>query len=106
MLSHEENVVQARRESVGSLRLLTLFLTGFFMIIAGMLLLIISTVLYGNNTPNFGGVIFIGPIPIVVGVGSDLMWTALLAVVLSILSIVLFLVLRRRMFTETKAANV
>jgi uncharacterized membrane protein len=106
MLTHEENAVQAKRESVVSSRLLTLFLTGFFMIIAGMLLLIISTVLYGNNPPNFGGVVFIGPIPIVVGVGSDLMWTALLAVILSILSIVLFLVLRRRMFTETKEANV
>jgi uncharacterized membrane protein len=106
MLTHEENAVQAKRESVGSLRLFTLFLTGFFMIIAGMLLLIVSTVLYGNNPQNFGGVIFIGPIPVVVGVGSDLMWTALLAVVLSILSIVLFLVLGRKLFAETEEADV
>jgi uncharacterized membrane protein len=105
MSTDEENAVQTNREPIGSSRLLILFLIGFSMAIAGMLLLIIATMLYGTNSPDFGGVIFIGPIPIVVGIGSDPIWTVLLALVLSILGIVLFLVLRRKMLTETEEAS-
>jgi uncharacterized membrane protein len=51
------------------------------------------------------GVIFIGPIPIVVGIGSDPMWTALLAVILTVLSVILFLIPHRKLHTGTEKAS-
>jgi hypothetical protein len=49
MSTDEENAVQTNREPIGSSRLPILFLIGFFMAIAGMLLLIIATILYGTS---------------------------------------------------------
>ncbi|NIU84017.1 MAG: DUF131 domain-containing protein [Candidatus Thorarchaeota archaeon] len=45
---------------------------------------------------SFGGVIFVGPIPIVLGAGPHSFWAILLAVGLTILGFILFLVLRKR----------
>jgi uncharacterized membrane protein len=105
MIAHRENAVQASRESSGSRKLFILFLAGFFTVLAGLLVLIIATVLYGSRSVNFGGVILIGPIPIVVGIGSDPIWTVLLAVILTVLSAILFLVPHRKTYAETEKAS-
>jgi len=105
MATHRKNVTQASHGSAGSRKLFILFLAGVFTVVAGLLVLITASVFYGSRSANFGGVIFIGPIPIVVGIGSDPMWTALLAVILTVLSVILFLIPHRKLHTGTEKAS-
>ncbi len=72
---------------------LVLFFIGFFMILAGIIILVVAAVLSGSA--DFGAVIFIGPFPVVVGTGPSAEWMVLFAVIISILSIVVFFLLRR-----------
>jgi uncharacterized membrane protein len=45
---------------------------------------------------SFGTVVFVGPIPIVLGAGPHSLWAISLAVAITILGVILFLVLRKR----------
>ncbi len=67
-----------------------LFWVGFFLIFAGSLLIVISS-LYSDNGVNVG-IIVIGPIPIIVGTGSYAFFVVLLllAIVLTIICVALF----------------
>lgn len=71
-----------------------LFIIGFFLIFVGIILLIVATVL-SDGSANFGAFIFIGPFPIVVGAGPEAPLMILFAIILTVLSIIMFLVLRR-----------
>ncbi|NWG10204.1 DUF131 domain-containing protein [Candidatus Bathyarchaeota archaeon] len=84
-------------ESRGSQKFLVLFLIGFVMIFVGTTILVITALFFGGSTISFGGVVFIGPFPIVIGVGPDADLMVLFATILAILSIVTFLILRREM---------
>ena len=75
---------------------LMLFILGFFIIFVGVTVLIVATVLL-DNLQSFGVLIFIGPFPIVVGIGPETSWMALLVVVLTILSIIVFVMSCRKM---------
>jgi uncharacterized membrane protein len=55
----------------------------------------VATMLYSEGSANFGGVIFIWFIPIVFGVGPEATWMIIFAIILAVLSIVMFLILRR-----------
>jgi len=77
-------------------KFLVLFVIGFFMIFVGILLIVIA-VIFGDSSVNFGALIFIGPFPIVVGTGPEAPWMVLFAIILTVLSIVMFLILRREM---------
>jgi uncharacterized membrane protein len=74
---------------------LALFIVGFFMTLIGIIILIVATMLYGEDSANFVALIFIGPIPIVVGAGPQAGWMVLFAIVLAVLSIITFLIMRR-----------
>ena len=71
-----------------------LFIIGFFTIFVGIIILMVATVL-SDGSANFGVFIFIGPFPIVVGAGPEAPWMILFAIILAVLSITMFLVLRR-----------
>ncbi|MBE0520254.1 DUF131 domain-containing protein [Candidatus Bathyarchaeota archaeon] len=71
-----------------------LFIIGFFLIFVGIIILIVAAVL-SDGSANFGAFIFIGPFPIVVGAGPEAPWMILFAIILAVLSIIIFLVLRR-----------
>ena len=71
-----------------------LFIIGFFTIFVGIIILMVATVL-SDGSANFGVFIFIGPFPIVVGAGPEAPWMILFAIILAVLSIIMFLVLRR-----------
>ena len=77
-------------------KFLALFLLGFFIMLAGILVLVMVAALSGNSSVNFGGVIFIGPIPIVFGAGPDALALIVLSMVLAVLSIVMFIITRKR----------
>jgi uncharacterized membrane protein len=68
---------------------------GLVLILVGITLVVAATMLSGE-TVAAGAVIFIGPIPIVVGTGSCSIWAMILAVVLVILGIFMFVIYRKR----------
>lgn len=74
---------------------LILFFIGFFIIFAGVLFLV-AAALFSGETANIGGVIFIGPIPIVFGAGPEAHWLVLFAIILAVLSIIMFFILRKK----------
>lgn len=91
--------VDADSDNRGSIvRKLGLFFVGFMVMLAGTLLLITATATSSHEgSSSFGGVIIIGPIPIIFGSGPDAAWMVLLALILTILSIAAFLIMRKKM---------
>lgn len=74
---------------------LKLFLLGFLLIFIGTILLTLTAVLSGTSA-NFGAIIFIGPIPIVLSAGPNSNWMIILAVAVTIVGAILFLLLRKQ----------
>ncbi len=92
MLIHEE----AENDGIGiSSRLLGFLFLGITLVLIGVAVLVVVSVVLGWSG-SFGGVIFIGPIPIVFGAGPDAIWLIAISVILSVISIILFLVMKRR----------
>jgi uncharacterized membrane protein len=90
MLSDDE-----KEEGVAvSSRLFTFLLLGLALVFIGVAVIVVASIALGGG--SVGGVIFIGPIPIVFGAGPDAAWLILISVVISVISIVLFLVMSRR----------
>ena len=77
-----------------------LFIIGFFLILIGIIILMVAAVL-SDGSANFGAFIFIGPFPLVVGAGPEVPWMILFAIIVAVLSVIMFLVLRR----ERKKTN-
>ncbi len=76
-------------------RFIAVLMIGFAILIAGFALIIISS-LAGGGSANVGGVIFIGPFPIVFGAGPDAIWLVLISLVISVVMIVIFVLMRRK----------
>jgi uncharacterized membrane protein len=89
-----ENLAESEPQT--SRRLFLLFVLGFFIIVAGIVVVMVAAVLSSSGSASFGGIIFIGPIPIVFGSGPGAQWLILFAILLAVLSIVMFLITRRR----------
>ncbi len=77
-------------------RFLMALFVGFAIIVVGIVLVFLAVALGGGGSGSVGGVIFIGPFPIVFGAGPDAMWLIVVGLVLAVLMFVLFFVLRRR----------
>jgi uncharacterized membrane protein len=78
-----------------SSRLLTLLFLGITLVFIGVAVIVVASVVLGSSG-SVGGVILIGPIPIVFGAGPDASWLIGVSVVLTVISLVLFLVFNRR----------
>jgi uncharacterized membrane protein len=76
-------------------RLLMLLTIGFVLILVGVAVMLVATVL-GGASASFGGVIFIGPFPIVIGAGPDAVWLVSIGIILAVLSVIVFMITRRR----------
>ena len=74
---------------------LKLFLLDFLLIFLGMILITLTAVLSGTSA-NFGAIIFIGRIPIVMSAGPNSNWMIILAVAVTIVGAILFLLLRKQ----------
>lgn len=72
-----------------------LFLLGFVLIFLGMIFLMASSVLSGDVQTTTGIVVFIGPIPIMLGTGPYSVFSVLIAAILTVLGIVFFFLLRK-----------
>jgi len=77
-------------------RFFMLLILGFAFVIVGIII-ILATAVFNSGSTSFGGVIFIGPFPIVFGAGPDAAWLIAIGIVVTILSIIVFLIMRRRM---------
>lgn len=71
-------------------RLLLLFFTGFLIVFIGMALMIASSLLSGTGSVSGGAVIFIGPIPILLGSGPFSLQVFILAIVLTVIGVIFF----------------
>jgi len=78
-----------------SSKLLALLVLGFAIVIIGVIIIAVGAAL-GNGSASVGGVIFIGPFPIVFGAGPDAAWLIVISIVLAVVSIMLFMLFRRR----------
>jgi uncharacterized membrane protein len=76
-------------------RFFSLLILGLVLVFIGIVVLVVVSVVFGSSG-SVGGVILIGPVPIVFGSGLDAAWLILIGVILTVLSIVLFLVMNRR----------
>ena len=86
---------QSVDEASTSRKFLVLTIIGFLMFFVGVSILVVATVLSDGNL-GVGGFILIGPIPIVFGAGPQAAWMILFATVITILSVITFLALRRK----------
>jgi uncharacterized membrane protein len=99
MLGAERVLFNVSNKSTRVSRVLVLFVLGFFIVVLGIVILAVATLSSGGSA-SYGGVIFIGPIPIVFGAGPQAAWLILFAIVLAALSIIVFLLTRKRMDKE------
>jgi uncharacterized membrane protein len=75
-----------------------LFFLGFLLTFIGFIVLIISTVLQENSSVTGGLIIFVGPIPIILGSGPYAVFAILLAVILTIIGFIMFFLSRKQAF--------
>ena len=65
------------------------------MVLIGIVVLAVVSFVFSSST-SVGGVIFIGPFPIVFGAGPNAVWLIIIGIILAVLSIVMFLIMNRR----------
>ena len=82
-------------EGIGmSSRLLGFLLLGITLVFVGIAVLVVASLFLGGG--SVGGVILIGPIPIVLGAGPDAGLLIAISIILTLISIILFLIMNRR----------
>ena len=100
MTNNQEGTRGENYENTMRHRFLALFVVGFFLTLIGIIVLIFATMFYGEGSANFAVLIFIGPISIVVGAGPQAGLIILFAIILAVLSIIMFLLMRRGIVKE------
>ena len=86
MLSDEE----AEHEGIGVFsRLFGFLFLGITLVFVGLAVLVGAYVVLGGSG-SFGGVILIGPIPIVFGAGPEAGWLIAISIILTVTSVVFF----------------
>ncbi|MEM1515159.1 MAG: hypothetical protein QXH24_03820 [Candidatus Bathyarchaeia archaeon] len=73
-----------------------IFFIGFIMTFIGTIILA-STVLFYGAKDSFGLIFFLGPIPIILGVGENLIPLLIVATILTALCITIFIIFMKRM---------
>jgi len=68
---------------------------GFTLVVLGLIVILMATAFNGSAT-SFSGFIFIGPFPILIGLGPDWNWLVAIGVAIAALSIGLFVIMQRR----------
>ncbi|TSA43637.1 DUF131 domain-containing protein [archaeon] len=74
-----------------------IFLASFALVFIGMVVMMVASFTQGHGTTSGGAVILIGPIPIVLGNGSESAWLITLAAVITAIALVASLLARRKM---------
>ena len=74
--------------------LLRWVLLGVALIFVGLLVIVVASLVF-SSSGSIGVVIFIGPIPIVFGSGPDKFWLITIGIIITIISLLAFLVMNR-----------
>lgn len=74
---------------------LKLFFVAFLLMVAGIIILMLLTIISGITKVS-GLILFLGPIPIIFGVGENLTLLLIIATILTISCIVVFMILNKR----------
>ena len=82
-----------------------IFLIGFLLAFLGMIILMVAGLMEGVSQSS-GIIVFIGPIPIMLGVGKTSLLAIFLAILLTIIGIVLFFIFRRISFQSIERRHV
>ena len=92
--SAEEN--EAEGIEVSS-RFFNLIILGIALIFVGIMVVVVVVASVVLGSGSFGAVIFIGPFPIVFGLGPNATWLILIGIILSVVSVIIFVVMNRRL---------
>jgi len=65
------------------------------MIFVGIVTLAVATIFSDQDSTDFGAIIFIGPVPIMIGGGTEAGLLILAAAILTVVGIVVFLIMRK-----------
>jgi uncharacterized membrane protein len=84
------------QEAATSSLAVKLFLFGFVLMFAGAIILLFSALSGEEGAVSGGVIIFVGPIPIILGAGPYASLAIVLAAVLTIIGFILFFWMRRR----------
>ena len=76
------------KASLFQAELLGFLLLGITLVFVGIAVLVVASVVLGGSG-SVGGVILIGPIPIVFGAGPDAGWLIAIGIILTVVSVVL-----------------
>ncbi|MGD6933268.1 MAG: TIGR00304 family membrane protein [Candidatus Bathyarchaeia archaeon] len=79
-----------------SSRLFNILLLGFALVFIGIIVLVVGAFLSGGGSGSVGGVVFIGPIPIVFGAGPDSNWLIIISIIIAVVMFTLFFIYSRR----------
>ncbi len=77
-------------------RLFLILAVGFALVFVGVLVLVFAAGFSSGGSASAGVVIFIGPFPIVFGSGPDASWLVLIGIVLAVMSLIVFVFMRRK----------
>ena len=91
-----EKSVEAEEDSGVPNKFFLLFAVGFVLVFVGVLMVVAAIALGGAGSASAGIVIFIGPFPIVLGAGPDVVWLILIGVILAVVNVILFVILPRK----------
>ncbi|MCW4044432.1 MAG: DUF131 domain-containing protein [Candidatus Bathyarchaeota archaeon] len=69
---------------------------GFILVFIGIAIIAAATLFQAGNSVDFGAVIFIGPIPIVLGAGPDATLIVFLSAILAVLSVIIAVAMSKR----------
>jgi uncharacterized membrane protein len=92
MLTNEK--AEDERISISG-RLLGFLLLGIALVFVGMAVLVVASIVLAGSG-SVGGIILIGPIPIVFGSGPDAGWLIAISLILTVARIALFLNMNKR----------
>ena len=73
-----------------------LLLAGFFLMFAGIVVLLASALFGGEADVSGGAIIFVGPVPIILGAGPDAFLAIILAAVLTVIGFIVFFWMRKQ----------
>jgi len=76
-------------------RLFGFLLLGIALIFVGIAVLVVASMVL-DSSGSVGGIILIGPIPIIFGAGPNSTWLIIISLILVVLSLALFVLLSRR----------
>ena len=73
-----------------------LLLLGFVLTFVGFIVIMVSALLSGDANVSGGALIFVGPIPVIIGAGTDAFLAIVLAAVLTIIGFIVFFWMRKK----------